>query len=65
MKKRKLEPRKHTYTSLFNACANAPKSMTEDNLKKARNLRKQLKEKQIPLTIITYNAMIKGKILLV
>lgn len=58
MKQRGLKVTGATYTSLFNACANAP--WKEDGLNKANRLREIMEEKGEFPNISTYNAMIKA-----
>lgn len=56
---RRIKNTPATFTGLFNACANSP--FREEALIKLNHLRKQLAEKNVVLTLINYNAMIKGK----
>lgn len=58
MKQRGLKVTGGTYTSLFNACANAP--WTNDALNKANRLREIMIEKGHEPNEQTYNAMIKA-----
>ena len=58
MRQRGLKVTGATYTSLFNACANAPWS--QDGLIKARRLREILLEKGFEPNISNYNVMIKA-----
>ena len=58
MKKYGVEPQSHTYTALFNSCANSP--FPEDALQRANKLRQQLTDKGVVLHVVTYRAMIKA-----
>lgn len=58
MKQRGLKPTGGTYTSLFNACANAP--FINDGLEKANRLREIMIEKGYEPNASNYNAMIKA-----
>lgn len=58
MKQRNLKVTGGTYTSLFNACANAP--WTNDGLNKANRLREIMLEKGYHPNESNYNAMIKA-----
>ncbi|XP_055847167.1 pentatricopeptide repeat-containing protein 1, mitochondrial [Episyrphus balteatus] len=58
MKQRNLSPKGGTYTSLFNACANAPS--IGDGLTKANHLREVMLEKGYEPNAVNYNAMIKA-----
>lgn len=61
---RGLKPTKHTYTSIFNACANSPAEFVEESLHRARGLRAYLQESAFPATPVLYHAMIKGETVL-
>lgn len=58
MRQRGLKVTGATYTSLFNACANAPWS--QDGLNKANHLREIMLEKGYEPNVSNYNAMIKA-----
>lgn len=58
MRQRGLKVTGATYTSLFNACANAP--WTNDGLNKATRLREIMLEKGYEPNAVNYNAMIKA-----
>ncbi|XP_064547434.1 pentatricopeptide repeat-containing protein 1, mitochondrial [Drosophila montana] len=58
MRQRGLKVTGGTYTSLFNACANAPSQI--DGLGKARQLRENMLEKGYEPNVKNYNAMIKA-----
>lgn len=58
MRQRGLRVRESTYTSLFNACANAPSA--DDGLVRAERLRAKLVEKGYQPNVKNYNAMIKA-----
>lgn len=58
MRQRGLKVTGGTYTSLFNACANAPTQI--DGLGKARQLRENMLEKGYEPNLKNYNAMIKA-----
>jgi pentatricopeptide repeat domain-containing protein 1 len=58
MRQRGLKVTGATYTSLFNACANAP--WAQDGLNKSRRLREIMLEKGYEPNISNYNAMIKA-----
>lgn len=58
MKQRDLKVTGGTYSSLFNACANAPTK--EDGLNKANKLRGIMLEKGYEPNVSNYNAMIKA-----
>ncbi|KAH8310133.1 hypothetical protein KR067_010135 [Drosophila pandora] len=58
MRQRGLPVTGGTYTSLFNACANAPSS--SDGLAKAQILRENMMEKGYEPNVKNYNAMIKA-----
>ncbi|EDV96305.1 pentatricopeptide repeat-containing protein 1, mitochondrial [Drosophila grimshawi] len=58
MRQRGLKVTGGTYTSLFNACANAPTQL--DGLAKARQLRENMLEKGYEPNVKNYNAMIKA-----
>ncbi|KAM8711006.1 hypothetical protein ACLKA7_017609 [Drosophila subpalustris] len=58
MRQRGLKVTGGTYTSLFNACANAPSH--SDGLTKARQLRHNMLEKGHEPNVQNYNAMIKA-----
>ena len=57
MRQRGLKVKESTYTSLFNACANAPSR--QDGLTRAIRLRESLLEKGYEFNVRNYNAMIK------
>lgn len=57
MRQRDLKVKESTYTSLFNACANAPSR--SDGLTRAIRLRELILEKGYEPNIKNYNAMIK------
>ncbi|XP_017956164.1 pentatricopeptide repeat-containing protein 1, mitochondrial [Drosophila navojoa] len=58
MRQRGLKVTGGTYTSLFNACANAPSQI--DGLSKARQLRENMLEKGYEPNLKNYHAMIKA-----
>lgn len=58
MRQRGLKVTGGTYTSLFNACANAPSPI--DGLGKAKQLRANMLEKNYEPNVKNYNAMIKA-----
>lgn len=58
MRQRGLKVTGGTYTSLFNACANAPSPI--DGLGKAKQLRVNMLEKNYEPNVKNYNAMIKA-----
>ncbi|KAH8365803.1 hypothetical protein KR093_004600 [Drosophila rubida] len=58
MRQRGLKVTGGTYTSLFNACANAPSHV--DGLAKAQQLRDTMVEKGYEPNVMNYNAMIKA-----
>ncbi|EDW69277.1 pentatricopeptide repeat-containing protein 1, mitochondrial [Drosophila virilis] len=58
MRQRGLKVTGGTYTSLFNACANAPTPI--DGLGKAKQLRENMLEKGYEPNVKNYNAMIKA-----
>lgn len=58
MKKADIKTTPATYTSLFNACANAP--FKDDALKRAKKLHNLMCMKSIEPNIVNYHAMIKG-----
>lgn len=58
MRQRGLKVTGGTYTSLFNACANAPSPI--DGLGKAKQLRANMSEKNYEPNVKNYNAMIKA-----
>lgn len=58
MRQRGLQVTPGTYTSLFNACANAPS--TADGLGRAQQLREIMLEKGHQPTAVNYNVMIKA-----
>ncbi|KAH8398384.1 hypothetical protein KR215_009520 [Drosophila sulfurigaster] len=58
MRQRGLKVTGGTYTSLFNACANAP--TPADGLAKAQQLRENMLEKGYEPNVMNYNAMIKA-----
>lgn len=58
MRQRGLRVTGGTYTSLFNACANAPSPI--DGLGKAKQLRVNMLEKNFEPNVKNYNAMIKA-----
>lgn len=60
MKKTGVKRTPATYTGLFNACALSPDR--EDGLMRLNNLRKTLEDDRVTLTLINYNAMMKGNI---
>lgn len=58
MKKRGLKVTPHTYTGLFNACANSP--YPQDGLSRAEHLRELMVEKGYSPNQTNYHAMIKA-----
>jgi pentatricopeptide repeat protein len=60
MKKTGVKRTAATYTGLFNACATSPDP--EDGLMRLNNLRAKLDEARVTLTLINYNAMMKGTV---
>lgn len=58
MKQLGLDPVDHIYTSLFNACANAPAD--DDGLKRTEYLLNHLKEKGILPNLFTVKAAMKA-----
>uniref|UniRef100_A0A1B6FRY6 PROP1-like PPR domain-containing protein n=1 Tax=Cuerna arida TaxID=1464854 RepID=A0A1B6FRY6_9HEMI len=58
MKERGLKVTGHTYTGLFNACANSP--FPEESLKQALHLRGIMIEKAVLMNQTIYHAMIKA-----
>ena len=58
MKKNGVKRTAATYTGLFNACALSPEPA--DALMRLNNLRKNLRDSRVTLTIINYNVLMKG-----